>query len=63
MQLAGIDPLVDTADVHVRIYRCAACDHEMRLTVWADAQTDCPSGSSDPSTLPDCDSLRGEFRI
>jgi hypothetical protein len=38
MQLASIDPLPDTADVHIRVYNCAACDHEMRLTVWADVE-------------------------
>ena len=38
MQLTSIDPLPDTADVHRRVYKCAACDHEMRLMVWADAE-------------------------
>ena len=36
MHLANIDPLPATKDAHIRVYRCAACDHEMRLTVWTD---------------------------
>ncbi len=24
-------------DVHIRVYKCLACDHEMRLTVWRSA--------------------------
>lgn len=37
MHVASIDPLPETQDAHVRVYHCAACHHEMRLTVWADA--------------------------
>lgn len=25
------------SDVEVRVYKCSACGHELRLTVWADA--------------------------
>ena len=25
------------ADAHIRFYKCLACDHEMRLTVWESA--------------------------
>jgi hypothetical protein len=35
MTLASIDPSPKRNDAHIRVYRCAACDHEMRLTVWA----------------------------
>jgi hypothetical protein len=35
MQIASVDPLPNGSDAHIRIYRCASCDHEMRLTVWA----------------------------
>jgi hypothetical protein len=24
----------ERADTHIRVYRCLACHHEMRLTVW-----------------------------
>jgi hypothetical protein len=26
-------------DTHIRIYKCLACDHEMRLTVWGSDDT------------------------
>lgn len=35
MEIARIERLPDGSDADVRIYRCAACQHEMRLTVWA----------------------------
>lgn len=25
------------SEIEVRVYKCSACDHELRLTVWADA--------------------------
>lgn len=34
MQLIRVK--AEPASVHVRVYRCTACHHEMRLTVWAD---------------------------
>ena len=40
MQAAGVDPLPDQTDAQIRIYKCPACQHEMRLTVWADDQLD-----------------------
>jgi hypothetical protein len=52
MQLVSIDPLPDTADVHLRVYKCAACDHEMRLTVWADAEPASIDGSIHESAIP-----------
>jgi len=27
------------ADTHIRVYKCLACDHEMRLTVWGSDDT------------------------
>ncbi len=27
-------PLPGRTETHVRVYRCADCGHEMRLTVW-----------------------------
>ena len=35
MQLTRIDALPDRADAQIRIYHCPACQHEMRLTIWA----------------------------
>ncbi len=37
MRVASIDSLPQTRDAHIRVYGCPACQHEMRLTVWADA--------------------------
>ena len=37
MHIASIDPLRQRSDAHIRVYGCRACQHEMRLTVWADA--------------------------
>jgi hypothetical protein len=34
MQIISLDPLPERSDAHIRIYKCAACHHEMRLTVW-----------------------------
>ena len=34
MHIAGVNPLPDRADTHIRVYDCPACRHEMRLTVW-----------------------------
>ena len=36
MHIAGVDELSDRTDAQIRIYRCLACQHEMRLTVWSD---------------------------
>ena len=38
MKAAGVDDLPDQSDTQIRIYKCPACHHEMRLTVWADDQ-------------------------
>ena len=35
MQIASVDRLQEGSDVHIRVYNCPACHHEMRLTVWA----------------------------
>jgi hypothetical protein len=35
MQIAGVDESPDRTDAQIRIYKCATCRHEMRLTVWA----------------------------
>ena len=35
MEVARIELLPEGSDADVRVYRCAACQHEMRLTVWA----------------------------
>ena len=50
MQLTCINPLPATPDVHIRVYNCAACSHEMRLTVWADADSVSGSVVSDKTT-------------
>jgi hypothetical protein len=35
MQITSIEVLPEGSDAAVRVYRCGACDREMRLTVWA----------------------------
>ena len=35
MQIARVDRLQEKSDVHIRVYYCPSCHHEMRLTVWA----------------------------
>ena len=35
MQIASLDQHPARSDVHIRVYNCRACHHEMRLTVWA----------------------------
>jgi hypothetical protein len=39
MQIASLDPLPERSDVHIRIYNCRTCHHEMRLTVWPSNDT------------------------
>ena len=40
MGIAGFAAMPERCDAHIRIYQCASCDHELRLTVWsADAAT------------------------
>ena len=34
MQIAGVDRIQERSDVHIRVYNCPSCHHEMRLTVW-----------------------------
>ena len=34
MEVASIERLPEGSDAAVRVYRCTACHHEMRLTVW-----------------------------
>jgi hypothetical protein len=35
MQIASRDQLPARSDAYIRVYNCPACQHEMRLTVWA----------------------------
>jgi hypothetical protein len=38
MYVASTGTLAKSDQTHIRIYKCHACEHEMRLTVWgADA--------------------------
>jgi hypothetical protein len=34
MHIDHTHPLPERADTRIRVYRCLACHHEMRLTVW-----------------------------
>ena len=36
MKVFGMTPVSN--DAYVRIYRCSSCQHEMRLTVWAETE-------------------------
>jgi hypothetical protein len=44
-----IDALRERGDIHIRVYNCPACHHEMWLTVW-DADTVTKGGSEDGRT-------------
>jgi hypothetical protein len=35
MKIERDEQLPDQADAQIRIYKCAVCQHEMRLTVWS----------------------------
>jgi hypothetical protein len=35
MHITAIETLPEGTDAAVRVYRCDACQREMRLTVWA----------------------------
>jgi hypothetical protein len=35
MQIARVERFAETSDAAIRVYKCPACRHEMRLTVWA----------------------------
>jgi hypothetical protein len=39
MRIASLDPIPETTDAHIRIYKCPSCAREMRLTVWASDPT------------------------
>ena len=34
MQIASLDRIPKRTDALIRVYKCSACRHEMRLTVW-----------------------------
>jgi hypothetical protein len=36
MHFAQIVFLPNDTTTHIRVYACAACDHQLRLTVWGD---------------------------
>ena len=38
MHIASTKVLQDRDDACIRIYRCASCQHELQLTVWADSE-------------------------
>ena len=35
MQIASLDQFPERSDEHIRVSKCPACHHQMRLTVWA----------------------------
>jgi hypothetical protein len=35
MEVTSIERFPEGSDADIRVYRCRACNHEMRLTVWA----------------------------
>jgi hypothetical protein len=38
MQFAHIVFLPNEATTHIRVYACASCKHQMRLTVWGSSE-------------------------
>jgi hypothetical protein len=39
MHFAHIVFVPNVTETHIRVYACAECDHQMRLTVWEPAET------------------------
>ena len=39
MRIASLDPIPESSDAQIRIYKCPSCAREMRLTVWASNST------------------------
>jgi hypothetical protein len=39
MRIASLDPVPESSDAQIRIYKCPSCAREMRLTVWASDPT------------------------
>jgi hypothetical protein len=37
MKVFKVTRLAEHTDSHIRVYKCATCQHEMRLTVWTDS--------------------------
>lgn len=44
MRFARATKVENSADAEVRVFECAACGHEFRIAVWADA--------ADPAGVP-----------
>ena len=36
MKVFSVTPVSERGDAYIRVYKCPSCQHEMRLTVWAD---------------------------
>jgi len=34
-----------TPEIHIRVYNCPACDHEMHLAIWGTAPAQVPMGA------------------
>jgi hypothetical protein len=52
MHLDHTLPLPEKGDTHIRVYRCVACHHEMRLSVWGiDALEPPQSGRRVPNNI------------
>jgi hypothetical protein len=39
MRIASLNPIPESSDAQIRIYKCPSCTREMRLTVWASDPT------------------------
>ena len=50
MHFAQIVFLPDDTKTHVRVYACASCDHQMRLTVWGHPQSNEANSAPIPNT-------------
>lgn len=52
MHIAHIVSLPNEITTHIRVYECAACDHQMRLTVWEAVETNNIPAASNQSGPP-----------
>jgi hypothetical protein len=53
MHVAHIVFVPNVTETHIRVYACAECDHQMRLTVWEAAETNnTPVTSNESGSAP-----------
>jgi hypothetical protein len=54
MHMAHVVFVPNVTETHIRVYACAECDHQMRLTVWGNGEAldGTPAAFSESNTSP-----------